>query len=813
MSYENVGILLVEDNPGDAMIIREMLKDTAYSTASFHAAGSMYEAQRAPIDRASVAMVLVDLNLPDSDGLETLIGIRNTYGDSAIVVLTGLDDDHLATQLLREGAQSYLTKDEIDPRTLERTLRFSLERHAFIKHLREADRLITQRDVRFRKLIEHSSDLILLTNERGKVIYSSPAVRRIFRYGRDEDGMNVFRVLHAEDMTRAQQWLQQALDQPGVPVPMTVRARTAEDRIIWLEGSIANLLALEGVRAIVANFKDVTERVLAMERIAFERNNQKALINSTSDMIWSVDRDLKVITANRSLRRAVKAMSGFDVEVGATIVPPIVFGSYDSTLWKGYYERCLKGETFTVEGHTLLPEPRWGEFTFNPIREGENIVGVACACHDITERVKLEQRIAFDHNNLDALINSTQDLVWSLDPELRIITANKAFLDALEGNLGIRLGPGDSVMRDDFQGAAPITRWREYYERALSGYAFRIEEHFTTPQELWIEVYFSPIQEGGEIKGVACFSRSITERKRAEEKVRNLNIELEERVVERTSELVLANENLETEMFKNQRLSELLTLRNQDLMSSITYARRIQDALFPVDLALAFFNATACFSRPRNVLSGDFLWQHETADNIFLALGDCTGHGVPGALMSMLGHSLLNQMVLDHRMTAPAPILTQMDKALEATFGQHDPSDRVHDGMDIGLFVIDKQRLELTFSGALIKCYVLRDNELLQLECSRCSIGGHMPLTQKVFSEQRLRLRKGDRLVLTSDGYQSQFGGPLSKRFNAQRFRELLLRTASNGPSVAMTLIESEFDQWKGKEDQVDDVLVVLLDV
>ncbi len=144
MTYRAISILLVEDNPGDARLIGEMLKETEHRTAQFYAVASLKGAREAPISNASVATVLLDLNLPDSDGIDTLLGIKEAYPDSAILILTGLEDEDMAVRALREGAQSYLTKNELNPSLLSRALRYSIERHGFIKRLREEEQRIAE---------------------------------------------------------------------------------------------------------------------------------------------------------------------------------------------------------------------------------------------------------------------------------------------------------------------------------------------------------------------------------------------------------------------------------------------------------------------------------------------------------------------------------------------------------------------------------------------------------------------------------------------------------------------------------------------
>lgn len=1086
-NYSDVTILIVEDNEGDARLIREMLNETDYVSAQFHTFGTLHEAREAPIAHNSVATILLDLNLPDSEGINTLRGIKEPYADSAIIVLTGLDDEKLAIQALREGAQNYLTKDQVHPSMLGRTLRHSIERHRFIQRLRENHRVSEERDHRFRMLIEHSGDLTLVVEQEGGIAYASPAVRRAFGY-RKNQVLNVFSLIHPDDEVATRSSMEQVLLRPGMPLPMVLRAKACDGQFIWLEGTINNLVDMPGVHGIVVNFHDITDRINLEHRIAFDRSNLDALINSTQDLVWSVDRNLHLIAANEAFLQALTHATGSRPRPGDDLMQiRDTEGISPTEHWRGLYERALAGESFKMEEHITQPVEVYSEMSYAPIVEGTAIVGVACfsrdvtkrrlmeehlrrneatmahaqaiahfgswelnidrlddpntgphawsdevyrivgldpgtaeaslktffdlvhkddlsdvksalegtmaagtpysidhrivrpdgsvrwvhedgalvlgpgklrrvlgTVHDITERVALEQRITFDRSNLNALINSTQDLVWSVDRDLRLITANDAFLTIMEQTAGVRLKLGDSLMVPDVDGASPTEHWRALYQRALMGETFTLEEHMTNPVEAYNAINYAPIRNGKEVVGVAVFSRNITEirkaqkelersymevltselqktsildalpanialldregdivavneqwrafavangyrgnehgvgsnyaevarrstgmdaemgvvaaegidmvaagtragfsmeypcdapaekrwfrmqasplaakgeqgtvvmhiditdRKVAEERIQQLNRGLEDRVLERTKELIEVNADLEEEVVKNRDLSGMLAARNKDFMDSINYARHIQDALFPTQPSIGFFSALACFSKPRNVVSGDFLWQYAGRKHTFIAIGDCTGHGVPGALMSMLAHSLLNQMVMDRQLVSPQMVLIEMDQALEDLFTQHASETRVYDGMDMGFLALDRDTLELTFGGALLRCMILRNGEMIRLECSRHSIGGHVPHIAKEFTQARFPLRKGDRIVLSTDGYYSQFGGPEGRKMKAQQFRDLLRNTAQYEAAEARNILEREFVQWMGKEEQVDDVLVVILDV
>jgi|GEM_PF-1393822 len=680
----NVNILLVEDNPGDARLIAEMLKDTEFANSNLVTTSTLQETLDAPMDPSTVAMVLLDLNLPDSNGILTLERVMLPYTASAIIVLTGLDDQKLALDALRHGAQNYLTKGHIGAEELQRELRYATERHGFVMRLREADRELVDRERRFRSLVEHSSDLTVMVDPKGRVMYASPAVHRIF--GHSPIGIGLVELLRPEAPEQLKTIFKEALEYPERAVPLTVRSIIEEDVPRILEGTVTNLLHYNGMSAIVVNLHDVTNRDNAMKEVVSERNDKKALIDSTQDMIWSVGRDFKLITANRWFTQRVKEILDQDVALDGTSIPPVPFGDLDGEIWMGYYERALQGESFVTEAFSEA-EQIWGEFAFNPITDSSTITGVACA------------------------------------------------------------------------------------------------------------------------------ARNITERKQAEERILQWNAELEQRVSDRTRQLMTTNEELETEIVKNHELANTLAERNQDLMGSINYARHIQNALFPVAGDIPFFSASACLALPRDVVSGDFVWHYETPTHLLLAVADCTGHGVPGALMSMLGHSLLNQMVVERQLTDPAQVLSAMDEAMNQIFTKYTVAEHINDGMDMALVVMEKQTNQLHFAGALIPCCIVRDGHLHRLPGSRSPIGGREWIVSKQFITKQETLRPGDRLVIYTDGFQSQFGGPQDRKLNGPALRKLLERSAALPPTEAAQFLSEEFHAWKGQSDQVDDVLVMILDV
>lgn len=256
--------------------------------------------------------------------------------------------------------------------------------------------------------------------------------------------------------------------------------------------------------------------------------------------------------------------------------------------------------------------------------------------------------------------------------------------------------------------------------------------------------------------------------------------------------------------------TEELQLINNDLTDSINYANRIQNAILPPiqELKNSFKDAFVLYL-PRDIISGDFYWFHEKGNVSFIAVVDCTGHGVPGALMSMIGNDLLNHIIIDKRITEPDKILSEMDKAVARLLQRENGDIAVNDGMDMSLCVIDHDKCKLTYAGAQNIGLLYGNNGLTVLKANKDSIGGLMAGTLKDFQCSSIPFNKGDRLYLFTDGYQDQFGGPRGKKFFKKNFIGLIENVSDKPMEEQMIIIQKTFNDWKGEEMQIDDVTVL----
>lgn len=291
------------------------------------------------------------------------------------------------------------------------------------------------------------------------------------------------------------------------------------------------------------------------------------------------------------------------------------------------------------------------------------------------------------------------------------------------------------------------------------------------------------------------------------------NIELEQKVIERTAEIQFQKEVIEE--------------KNKDITASINYALKIQEAILPREDELkATFNDYFVFYKPRDIISGDFYWFSKRDKLIFIAAADCTGHGVPGALMSMLGNSFLNEIVNEYHVYNPAEILDLLRLKVIKTLRQRETNTK--DGMDIAICVINTELREINYAGAFNPVYVssqVKENEPLAFEiyehelvpnkylkilpADRFPVGIVEGQNNDMFTNKKYHYHTGDCLYLFSDGLADQFGGVNGKKYKTKQLKDLLLKVSRYDMAYQYLSISDDFENWKGTHEQVDDILMI----
>ncbi len=269
-----------------------------------------------------------------------------------------------------------------------------------------------------------------------------------------------------------------------------------------------------------------------------------------------------------------------------------------------------------------------------------------------------------------------------------------------------------------------------------------------------------------------------------------------------------------------QQEKEIFRLRNVELKAALNeitesfrYAKRIQTAILPPDglIKQAFKDSFVLFM-PKDIVSGDFYWMNTIEDKVLIAAVDCTGHGVPGAMVSMLGYNALNRTVHAYGLTKPSDVLNKLTVLVEETFAQKNiqaelNGDEVKDGMDMSFACVDLKNKKMQWAGANNPLWICREGQMMEVTADKQPIGKFDH--RQPFTNHEIDLKTGDSVYLFTDGFADQFGGPHGKKFKYRQLKDLLVENSGRSAEEQKEILTEKFESWKGKMEQVDDVLLI----
>jgi PAS domain S-box-containing protein len=426
--------------------------------------------------------------------------------------------------------------------------------------------------------------------------------------------------------------------------------------------------------------------------------------------------------------------------------------------------------------------------------EHGNPIGVNGIAHDVTELKKTEKYLRESEMFNRGVLNSLNSHIAVIDESGMIIAVNEPWMRFEAENEETNL-PRTRVRRSfyriyqdladsgDALAAEALEGVKAVMENRKGSFYLEYPCH-SAEEQRWFAM--RAMRFDGDEPMVVVSHENITKLKLAEEELDNNLLVLEQRVEDRTKEL---------------------TEKNISILDSINYAKRIQLGLLTRKSQLfEIFPNAFILSSPRDIVSGDFFWCYQSRGKKFVVVADCTGHGVPGALLSIIGNNLLNQIIVDEHIENPSEILEQLDRRLAAAV-KADTQD-IRDGMDIVLCAVDTYFNELYFVGAYRPLFLSDKNgRISEFAPSRYSIGGAQE--GKKFDTKRVPIAAGQRIYLTSDGYYSQFGGPRGKKFMKSRFVQTLESMQKLPITEQEGVLNSALLEWTGDNEQVDDILVV----
>ncbi|MDA3953236.1 MAG: response regulator [Bacteroidales bacterium] len=332
-----------------------------------------------------------------------------------------------------------------------------------------------------------------------------------------------------------------------------------------------------------------------------------------------------------------------------------------------------------------------------------------------------------------------------------------------------------------------------------------LEEHKEKISNLEKEVNFY-IKQGDVITN----QRTKVQKERDRLEVEKTDIAKQKAIMEEDLNFIMKQgDKIAEQKYKIKIQHDIVRKQNKKIEDSILYAKRIQSAVLPPNRFIQhLLSEHFIFYKPRDIVSGDFYWTKQVGDKIFIAAADCTGHGVPGALMSMLGITFLNEIITKTSDIHADEILNELRIHIISSLRQTGSTGESRDGLDIALCIIDFEKQIIEYAGANNPLYLIRDNELIETKADRMPIGIHRRAKES-FHNNIIEIQKDDLIYIFSDGFVDQFGGEDGRKYLSANFRKLLLDNCTKTLHEQKLIIERSFEEWKGERKQLDDILVI----
>ncbi len=521
---------------------------------------------------------------------------------------------------------------------------------------------------------------------------------------------------------------------------------------------------IEEMETIQASMKE------AQDELVRQKSLTDALLEGDNKSIYAIDKEFKLLLFN-DLAREFYATQGIDIRIGMSVLD-LTTGQNRKILQENLTKVLSEGTDFEIE----IKRERHGKMSYYvifyfPIRDADKrIIGAGISARDITKR-REEQLLM---SQMSFVFSSARESVWIMK-DTRIINCNQASADLFGCTI-------DQLIGKKFEDFSPEKQLTTGTPENHSNYLIVNElnqcldkgthlfewQHQTADNQLIdCEVLLSKLEYNQEVL-ISAMHRNITEKKR--------------------------------------RRKELAT-QNRRITDSIRYAESIQKAILPNENLLKNnFAEYFILYLPKDIVSGDFYWFTELENKFFLTVADCTGHGVPGAFMSMIGVSILNQIIREQRIFDPAQVLTHMNTKLAEALHQEEKANI--DGMDLGFIVIEQldNQIVITFCGAKRPLYYVPNGEILEIKGNRKSVGGTQ--NSQVFENKTLTLKKGAVIYLTTDGFADQ-NSTQGRKFSSRKLKDLLIQNAHLCLAQQQQILAHHFQTHKGKKEQRDDVTVL----
>jgi len=622
-------------------------------------------------------------------------------------------------------------------------------------------------------ILANVSALILVADQTGSIIYCSPSILKLLQVSEQEvlgtGWWNITRLDGAardKEVETIKKLIRKEKPINGKPYTKRILDQAGNEYWIQWQDSLGPDSTFIGVG------QNITEQYLSQQLLDEQRLELKRLslvAQNTDNIILILDKNGDVEWISESFKRLNSVNLEQLIQSRGTNIRNISNNPQIAAIMDRVINEKI---SLTYESKNIyINEEMWEFSTISPVLDANGeVTNIIIIDSDVTSQKLLEREL----ERLSIVASKTDNAVVIADPKGIIEWANEGLLKMHSKNISDPrsiIGKSLSELSSNTDLKRIIANSRDQ----KSSFIYESESTNEDGQKFWVQSTLTPILDnGGNVSHLVIIDADITARKVAE---------------------------------------SIISEKNKDITDSINYAVRIQNALLPGKKKfLTLLPDSFLLFRPRDIVSGDFYFVESIRmnDGVILtgfAVGDCTGHGVPGAFMSMIATSFLKQSLSEKSVNSPADALEFLSTKLSLMLHQHSEYGEIRDGLDLAFCVLNNSTNELYFSGAHRPLVVVRGGVMEEIRGTNRAVG--YSVNNEPFVNHIVQLSKGDCIYLFSDGYADQFGGPQGKKFKHTRLKELLLANTAMPIQDQKKKLEEAFDQWKGNLEQLDDVCVV----
>ncbi|MCU0433758.1 MAG: PAS domain S-box protein [Bacteroidia bacterium] len=670
---------------------------------------------------------------------------------------------------------------------------------------------------RYRHIVETANDIIYTADFQGRFTYTNDVAVKILGYPISQLlGRHFSEFIHPDWMQEVTAFYAKQFQRKLLTTTLEFPVISGDGGIVWL-GQTVRIIFDEKIPTHIRGFQAIARDITEKKQYEEELEKLSLVASETINGVLICDPESNIEWVNEGFTR----ITGYSLaEVRNRRAGDVLKGEKTNmaTIYNAR-ERVSTGQGFEVE---LLVYNRdgneiWLSVSNTPIvDENGRLLKQIEIFTDISEKKRYELQLSRYSKNLELLNNTRQRLLdattidslaasvlpvyfdhihYTSRVVLALIDERQDLIEVYEvnkENVGekpqyILLSQTDFLQLDHLR----LSRYRLITDLQLSEGMSSFDKRL---YELGVRSYLATsLQTEGKVNGFLSLCSDY------EDAIDESDIDLMDEVGE-----IMAS------AIQQIRYREIIQQKNSDISSSINYARRIQNAILPPEEVLREeLGDMFVLYQPKDILCGDYYWAETRGDYIFVAVADSTGHGVPGALLSLMGHNLLNQAIRERHLTRPAAILDYLNLSIQQTLNQYKQAGELHDGMDIALCVFEKKSRTVMFAGAINPLYIVRGQELIQVKGNRFSIGSYFDFKARPFDHQEVEIKSGDMLYMFTDGFPDQFGGTHDRKMSYRRFRELLVSVAQLPATEQREILSARLNEWMGGGSQTDDVCVL----